>query len=861
MAGTDGLAWLLLCSALVMLMQAGFLCLETGLTRSKNNINVAMKNLADLGLSLIIYWLVGYGLMFGTSNGGWFGSDGWAMDLATSAPSMAAFLLFQALFCGTAVTIMSGAVAERLAFAGYLALTVVLTAVVYPVLGHWAWNEDGWLAAAGFVDFAGATVVHSTGGWAGLAIIMVLGARRGRFDGPKPDAPLTGSDLPFTTLGALFLWIGWVGFNGGSLLTFDERVVSIIATTAFGGAAGLLTALTAGWIRAGIPRVTDSINGLLGGLVSVTASAPALSTRSAIVVGAIGALFTLALDRELVRRRIDDAVGAVPVHLGGGVWGTIAVALFADLSILGTGNSRLAQLGVQALGVVVIAAWVFGVVRIATWLIERRWSLRVSAEAEQLGLNVAEHGASTDLVELFDTLAQHESSGDSSLRVPSDSSSNVGQLGNQFNRVMDALETSEADLTATQRLAHRDPLTETLNRRGLTRLLEDHEGSERTVLMFDVVRFGSINGSLGYSAGDEVLTQMTVHLSNRLGRHWSMGRWGGDEFVAVAHRTIEVDPDTLERIVCSLDSGGQVTISVRVGVFHAPPGLPVDNIIHRASYALDEAKRTGVAMANFAGPLAQRYERSREIAARAKGSLAEQVRPVGQTIVSHDAVIGVELLARWHNDDGTIAPPGDFLPVVMQSGRMYEFDLHMIDQGIDFAQRLNHDGPGPWVSVNVTAPSFAAPGIVTHIESRLADSGLEPDRLVIEITEMEPLESNDHWLQNARQLRSLGVGLAVDDFGSGYSGIQRVDQLPITHLKFDRGLITSADGPLAGIVKSVADLALASGVVPIAEGVETVEQLETIRNLGIDVIQGFLFSRPTPLSEIEAALRGQQVPS
>jgi len=257
--------WLLVCVALVMLMQAGFLCLETGLTRSKNNINVAVKNLADMGVSVLLFWLVGYGLMFGSSVGGWFGGTGFASDLSTSGDG-AIFFLFHALLAGASVTIMSGAVAERLRFSWYIGLAVAISVFVYPFVGHWMWNEEGWFAQLGFTDFAGSTVVHGVGGWAGLAVIIVLGSRIGRFDGGETQQ-LSGSNVPFASLGALLLWVGWIGFNGGSLSAFDGRVVGVVSNTAIGGAAGLVTALAVGWKRTGLPRVVDPINGMLAGLV------------------------------------------------------------------------------------------------------------------------------------------------------------------------------------------------------------------------------------------------------------------------------------------------------------------------------------------------------------------------------------------------------------------------------------------------------------------------------------------------------------------------------------------------------------------------------------------------------------------
>lgn len=837
-----------------MLMQGGFLCLETGLTRSKNNINVAVKNLTDLGVSLLAFWLVGYGLMFGASTQGWFGGSSFAFDLSTAPAEIAAFFVFQTLFCGTAVTIMSGAVAERLRFGWYVGIAIAMTTLIYPLLGHWVWNEDGWLAELGFIDFAGATVVHSVGGWAGLAAIMVLGPRRGRFkDGVAQT--IAGANVPFATLGALLLWCGWVGFNGGSLLAFDGRVSGVIANTALAGAGGLVTALAIGWLRTRQPRVIDPINGMLSGLVAVTASANAVSSAAAVLIGVIGAAAMLLFEQLLERRQIDDAVGAVPVHLGAGIWGTLAVAFFADPAITGATGSLLGRLLVQLTGIAATAVWVFGLVFIVCRLVNVWSPMRVTEAAEDMGLNVAEHGASTDLADLFLTMEAQASTGDLSLRVAASPFSEAGQIGQQYNRVVASLEQTQTDLNDSERIANLDPLTETLNRRGLTAAVESLDNRGLTVLMFDVVRFGSINSTLGYSGGDDVLVEISRHVTRRLGPDWAFGRWGGDEFVAIAPGQMSIDESIITQVPCRIESGGQVAVSLRAGVVQVVGASSSDEIMRQASYALDESKRSTEPIAYFDAKLAAKYRRSAELASSLGSSLpGSRIVPVAQTIMSGDRVVGAELLARWRNDDGSLGSPAEFIPALIENALMDELDCFMVGAAVAFAARFNDVDDAPWVSVNISAPNLSGPGFVEHVVALLREHEVEPCRVIIEITETEQVLTPDVWLASARQLHATGVGLAVDDFGSGYSGIERMSMLPITHVKFDRELVNAVSGPLGGVMQSVVDYAKEVGIVPVAEGVETLEEQLAVSLLGIDVMQGFLFSRPQPLDEVEASI-------
>ncbi len=451
--------WVALCAGLVFMMQAGFMCLEAGLTRRKNNINVAMKNLTDFGISALVFWLVGYALMFGASQSGWLGTSSFAPDLSEAEAWPTIFLLYQVMFCGTAATILAGAVAERMRFGAYMLVMVMIAGIAYPIFGHWAWNigpdgnPAGWLGRLGFVDFAGSTVVHSFGGWTSLAALLVIGSRNGRFPATGPSRRMQGADIPLATLGTLMLWFGWFGFNGGSTFAFNNQVPSILLNTAMAGAAGLTTALLVGWQTRRQADVFLALNGTLGGLVAVTAGAHVLSTPEAILVGAGGGLAMLACDRLLERLRIDDAVGAIPVHLAAGIWGTLAVAIFGDPARLGTGLNFVQQLGVQMLGIVVCGAWTFGVMYLFLRLLNRFFPLRISPADEATGLNVSEHGATTDLLDLFTVMERQSHTGDLSQRAPVEPFTEVGQIAARYNSVLDALEHAVARTEAIVKTA------------------------------------------------------------------------------------------------------------------------------------------------------------------------------------------------------------------------------------------------------------------------------------------------------------------------------------------------------------------------------------------------------------------------
>jgi ammonium transporter len=452
------IAWLLVCAALVLFMQAGFTALESGLVRSKNSINVAIKNFANFLVASSLFWLFGFGVMFGVDAGGLFGTSSFLFE--GDGAFLTAFFLFQLGFIATATTLMSGAVAERMRFGGYLVLATFVAAVTYPVFGHWAWGagsligrsgEDGWLKKLGFVDFAGSTVVHSVGGWVALAAIIVLGPRIGRF-GPGA-VPIHGHDLPVTTVGVFVLWVGWYGFNGGSLYGLTPDVPGVILNTtvaaAFGGLAGM--ALT--WIRDGRPDVVTIMNASLAGLVGITASAQLMSPWKAAIIGIVAAVVMQGVTVALERLQIDDAIDAVPVHLGAGVWGTLAVGLIGDEDAFPTGAGRLEQIGIQLVGIGTCFVWAFGVGFVVLWLINRRFPFRIDAAGELAGLNVAEHGATTEIADLLTDMDEHHRTGVFARPVRVEPHTEVGRIALEYNRVLEAFERRTESLQLLRRTA------------------------------------------------------------------------------------------------------------------------------------------------------------------------------------------------------------------------------------------------------------------------------------------------------------------------------------------------------------------------------------------------------------------------
>ncbi len=445
--------WLLVCTALVFFMQAGFCCLEAGSVRSKNSVNVALKNVTDFLVASFCFYAIGYSLMFGVSSlGGFIGKANPFLSEMGNAETFT--FLYQLVFCGTTATIVSGAMAERLRFLPYILASAGLAIVIYPVYGHWVWSSDGWLTGMGFHDFAGSSVVHMVGGVVALSGIRKLGPRKGRF---TPDGPrdIHGSDLPMVALGTFILFFGWIGFNGGSA-PFGEATGLIVLNTVVGGIFGGMSCLLVGWALRGINGAATIMNGTLAGLVAITAGADVVTPHSAAVIGCGGGLAFYLVDALLLRLKLDDAVGAVPVHAAAGAAGILMTALVArpDYLIqtsvdLGRDFSRLDFFMAQGLGVVVCFFWSFILGSLLWMVIGKISQLRVTETEELIGLNYSEHLVKSPVDEIISYVSSRKarlagstlhSEGESRIVKP------VDLEGGEFARILEVMETWSVSL-------------------------------------------------------------------------------------------------------------------------------------------------------------------------------------------------------------------------------------------------------------------------------------------------------------------------------------------------------------------------------------------------------------------------------
>ena len=396
------LVWMLLAAVLVFFMQAGFAMVEAGFTRAKNAVNIMMKNLMDFSIGSLGYFVIGFAIMFGADRFGLFGTSGFFLSgidpASTEGSWQLGFWLFQTVFAATAATIVSGAMAERTQFKAYLFYSVFITALIYPVVGHWIWGAGGWLSNLGMIDFAGSTVVHSVGGWAALVGAIILGPRIGKYNSDKSSNALPGHNIPIAALGVFILWFGWFGFNAGSTTSGTDLSIAVIAvTTNLAAAAGALAAMLVVWKQFGKPDLSMSLNGALAGLVAITAGCANVSPLSAVIIGGLaGGLVVFAVEFIDKVLKVDDPVGAVSVHGVCGAFGTIAVGLFAEAKYGGTNGlffgGGFDVLKNQLIGVFSVMGWVlvtsFVVFSAAKLLI----GLRVTREEELRGLDIGEHG-------------------------------------------------------------------------------------------------------------------------------------------------------------------------------------------------------------------------------------------------------------------------------------------------------------------------------------------------------------------------------------------------------------------------------------------------------------------------------------
>ncbi len=402
------IVWTVVAGILVFFMQAGFAMVETGFTRAKNAANIMMKNLMDFAAGSLAFFLVGSAFMFGRTVCGVIGGDGFMTRVFTDAAGWNwTFMFFQTMFCATSATIVSGSVAERTKFSSYLIYSIMVSAVIYPISGKWAWGglfnsgSAGWLEALGFCDFAGSAVVHSVGGWIALAGAICLGPRIGKYNPDGRANLIPGHNLVIATLGVMILWVGWFGFNPGSTTAGIGDIGRIAMITNLGAVSGTVAALITAWLLLGKPDLSMTLNGSLAGLVAITAPCNTVTPAGAIAIGAVGGVLVILSVLALDKLHIDDPVGAVSVHAVNGLWGTLACGLFNAEAVIGTaevstgllygGGAR--QFGIQLLGAACYFAWAFGLGMAMFQVMKHsRIGLRVTPEEELKGLDIVEHG-------------------------------------------------------------------------------------------------------------------------------------------------------------------------------------------------------------------------------------------------------------------------------------------------------------------------------------------------------------------------------------------------------------------------------------------------------------------------------------
>ncbi|XPV69369.1 MAG: ammonium transporter [Halarcobacter sp.] len=532
------LLWIVVCAFLVFMMQLGFSLIETGAVRSKNTINVAMKNLIDTVFSIIFFWIIGFGIMFGTDSFGLYGTDKFLID--GKDLNVNGFFFFQAMFAATAITIVSGAVAERIKFNGYIVVAIIVSAIIYPIFGHWVWNTDGWLSQMGFIDFAGSTVVHSVGAWIGLAGAIVLGPRLGKFRKGKTTyfAP---SNHNFIVFGVFILFFAWFGFNAGSLLWFEPQITSILLNT-------LLSAVFGGfgaWVTTFFNKKKVGVEifsfGIIAGLVGITAGCNDLTTVQSAIVGFISAVIVHYSDNILTNKlKIDDPLSVVSVHGLVGAWGTIAVGIFANLP---ENMTRFDLIYVQTLGVVVGFVFAFSLGILIFLFLSKVNLLRVRKKHEILGLNTSEHNAKLPWVETIESILNIMKTGNINKKIYEERDTEVGIVAKFFNYLLNMLRQTNAELKKSNKnlslKAYRDNLTKAFNRNGLLKFLETKD-ELYTLTIIDIDKFKNINDTFGHDVGDSVLKELSALVMKNIRESDMFVRWGGEEFIVI------FDSDNLE---------------------------------------------------------------------------------------------------------------------------------------------------------------------------------------------------------------------------------------------------------------------------------------------------------------------------
>jgi len=411
----------------------------------------------------------------------------------------------------------------------------------------------------------------------------------------------------------------------------------------------------------------------------------------------------------------------------------------------------------------------------------------------------------------------------------------------------------ESHLAVAQRRVLYDPLTGLLNRRGLQQRAEELHDQDITIALVDVDRFKIINDTHGHQAGDQVLTAVAQELKERLGDAFDLARLGGDEFVAIAAGDVDLTADLVAPIRTMISVHHQylsIECALSVGVTRGANDDAAQRLLSEAGFAMRRAKQSGFALAEFGEELSHRRERTLQVAAIDNGKNGKFV-PVAQTIVSENGIVGCELLVRWEQPNGELLAPAQFLDMANEAGIMSSINNLMIESGIAFAARFNNRPVAPFISVNISPPHLSEATFCDRVERLLEEYRVPPGRLMIEVTETDQFSGYGPWERSAGRLRALGVRLAMDDFGSGYSSLERLQHLPITHLKFDRSLVQTVSGPFGEIVGGVARFAKALNIGIIAEGIETLDELASMQAFDVRLFQGYHFHRPESLDNVE----------
>jgi len=592
------LLWILISSFLVFLMQFGFALIETGTVRTKNTINVAMKNLIDTVFGIIFFWLVGFGIMFGVDQSGLIGISNFLIDGKDLEQN--ALFFFQAMFAATAITIVSGAVAERIKFNGYILVSIVVSAIIYPLYGHWAWNENGWLAQMGFVDFAGSTVVHSIGAWVGLAGTIILGPRLGKFKNGKIKH-FSPSNHNFIVFGVFILLFSWFGFNAGSLFKFNFETTSILLNTLIAAVFGGMGA----WILTLFYKEKVAVEifsfGILSGLVGITAGCYEFTLIQSAFVGFISSILMYYADQFISKKlKIDDPLSVISIHGVAGAWGTIAVGIFAKLP---EGLSRFEFINIQIIGVITAFVFAFSLGLVLFLILYKFNLLRVRKKHEVIGLNVSEHNAKLPWVDTIQSITHIMKTGNLEKKVYVERDTEVGIVAQFFNHLLVQLRVKNEKLSNSNKnlrqKAYTDALTGIFNRRGLleyikTKLFE----YKYSIVIIDIDNFKLVNDIHGHDVGDKVLKHLTKVISKKIRESDVIARWGGEEFVLLVRSSqLEIVQGIAEKLRIEIEKEKfpiveKITASFGVSNFKKKEQT-FDEVFKNADNALYQAKENG----------------------------------------------------------------------------------------------------------------------------------------------------------------------------------------------------------------------------------------------------------------------------